>query len=82
MLNIEQEVFAIRSFCFTSAALSEFFSLPRIDRSGKVPFIRTINRPLVTGLLCESDKRFFAIAILSMLLLRILNILCLNRKNT
>jgi len=62
MLNREQDVFAIISCCFSSAALSEFVSLPRVEISGKVPLILTST---FAGMLCEADIVFLARDILS-----------------
>ena len=46
--NIEQEVFAVILVRFTSAALSDFSSLPSAEIFGSTPFILTINcAPLV-----------------------------------
>jgi hypothetical protein len=41
LTNIEQEVFVLVPCRFTSAALSDFSSLPRVEISGSVPLILT-----------------------------------------
>jgi hypothetical protein len=53
LTNTEQEVFAAMPVRSISAALSDFSLSPKVERSGKTPFILTIDDDCVTIVFCE-----------------------------